>query len=135
MSRQNVPFLAFNRGLASPKALARVDLDRTRLSAEVYTNFLPKSQGAMRIRPGTKYLGSSINDTGATWIEFAAATDDTALIELTHRKMRVWISDALLGRPKVDTTVALSDTGWSNNSTGGSLSTSPVFVISPMSSA
>ena len=27
MARANVPFLAFNRGLVSPKALARVDLD------------------------------------------------------------------------------------------------------------
>ena len=129
MARQNIPLLSFNRGLISPKALARVDLDRTRLSAAVMTNWLPKTQGAMRIRPGTKYLGSSINDTGATWIEFAAATDDTALIELTHRKMRVWISDALLGRPKVDTTVALSDTGWSNNLTGGALLTSAIYVI------
>src|SRR3990167_559876 len=135
MARANVPLLGFNRGLISPKALARVDLDRTRLSAAVMTNWLPKTQGAMRIRPGTKYLGSSINDTGATWIEFAAATDDTALIELTHRKMRVWISDALLGRPKVDTTVALSDTGWSNASTGGALATAAVDILPTMAAA
>src|SRR3990167_4084083 len=90
MARQNVPLLALNRGLVSPKALARVDLDRTRLSAEVMTNWLPKTQGAMRIRPGTKYIGNSYNDTGAEYLEFIAATDDTALIELTHQKMRIW---------------------------------------------
>src|SRR3990167_1716759 len=136
MSRQNVPLLSFNRGLVSPKALGRVDLDRTRLSASVFTNFLAKSQGAMRIRPGTKYIGSSYNDTGAEFLEFVAATDDTALIELTHRKMRIWIDDTLLGRPNVTTSDALSDTGWSNTSTGGiRLTGSTVDFIPTMTSA
>src|SRR3990167_3787794 len=103
MARQNVPFLAFNRGLISPKALARVDLDRTRLSAEVFTNFIAHTQGSLTIRPGTKYFGSSLNDTGAEFLEFVASTDDVALPELTHQKMRVWLgrdahSLSLLGR-------------------------------------
>jgi hypothetical protein len=124
MARANVPFLAFNRGLLSPKALARVDLDRTRLSAEVFTNWLPKTQGALTIRPGTKWFGSSLNDTGAQYLEFIASTDDVALIELTHQKMRLWIgSDAhalsLLGRPAVNTTLSLTDTGWADTSAGG----------------
>jgi len=135
MSRANIPLVAFNRGLVSPKAIARVDLDRTKLSAEVMTNWLPKTQGAMRIRPGTKYKGSSYSDTGAAWIEFVAATDDVALVELTNQKMRIWIDDALLGRPLVDTTVTLADTGWSNTSTGGALSTSATDIIPEMTAA
>src|SRR3990167_2131424 len=86
----------------------------------------------MTIRPGTKYLGSSLNDSGAEWIEFVAATDDAALIELTHQKMRVWIDDALLSRPKVDTTLTLTDTGWEAASTGGALSTTAIDVIPTM---
>lgn len=152
MARQNVPFLSFNRGLISPKALARVDLDRTRLSAAVMTNWLPKTQGAMRLRPGTKYLGSSLSDTGAEFIEFVASTDDTALIELTHQKMRIWVPsdtgrstgalafetpangglDVPLARPKVDTTVTISDTGWSNTSAGGAFATAAVDAIPAM---
>jgi hypothetical protein len=116
MAEVNVPLIVFNRGLISPLALARVDLDRTRLSAEIMTNWIPKTQGAMRIRPGTKYRGSSINDTGAYFIEFVAATDEAALLELTKAKMRVWMDDtgtiSLLGRPPVDTKVHISDTGW-----------------------
>lgn len=150
MARANVPLLSFNRGLLSPKALARVDLDRTRLSAEVFTNWLPKSQGAMRIRPGTKYLGSSYSDTGAEWIEFVASTDDTALIEMTHQKMRIWVPsdtgntwetpaaaglDVPLARPKVDTTVSLTDTGWSNTSTGGAVTTAAVDSLPTMTAA
>ena len=131
MASMNVPLLSYNRGLISPKALARVDLDRTRLSAEVMTNWLPKSQGAMRLRPGTKWLGSSYSDTGAEWIEFVAATDDTALVELTDERMRIWIDDALLGRPAVATTLTLSDTGWSNTSTGGTFTTGSTTDVIP----
>jgi hypothetical protein len=135
VSRGNIGFLAFNRGILSPKALARVDLDRTRLSAEIYTNFLPKSQGAMRLRPGSKHLGSSFSDTGAQWLEFIAATDDAALLEMTSQKMRIWINDELLGRPKVDTTLTLTDTGWSNTSTGGIVATAPTDQIPTMTGA
>lgn len=125
MARQNVPLVSIgNRGLISPKALARVDLDRTRYSAEVFKNWIGKTQGALTIRPGTKYFGSSLNDTGAQFIEFVASTSDVALAELTHNKMRIWLgTDAhalsLLERPSVSTTVTLSDTGWDDNSTGG----------------
>lgn len=135
MPRGNFPILALNRGILSPLALARVDLDRTALSAEVMTNWLPNTIGAMRLRPGTKYLGSSYADTGAQWIEFVAATDDTALLEITPGRMRVWIDDALLERPHVDTTVSLSDTGWSNISTGGAGASTAVDLIPVMTGA
>lgn len=146
MARQNVPLISFNRGIISPKALARIDLDRTRLSAEVMRNWLAKTQGAMTIRPGTKYFGSSHNDTGAQWVEFAAATDDVALLELTNDTgtgaglMRVWLGSdphdlALLERPAVDTTVSLADTGWDNNSTGGAIISGGQDVIPQMTSA
>lgn len=107
MARQNVQFVTFNRGLLSPKALARVDLERTQVSAEVMTNWLPKTQGAMTIRPGTKYLGSSLNDSGAEFIEFVASTEETALLEITPGNMRVWIDDVVLNRPHVDTSIQL----------------------------
>ena len=123
MAKVNAALVAFNRGIVSPKALARVDLDRTALSASIMTNWLPKTQGAMRIRPGTKHLGNSLNDTGAEWIEFVAATDDTALAELTTNKMRVWIDDALLGRVPVLASLSLSDTGWSEDHMGGGTKT------------
>ena len=140
MSRGNAPFMSFNRGLISPKSLARVDLDRTRLSAEVMTNWLPKTQGAMTIRPGTKYMGSSINDTGVEFFEFVASTDDVALLEASHNKLRIWLgSDAhnlsLLGRPAVNTTLTLADTGWSNTSTGGAVATSATDVLPDMTAA
>lgn len=140
MAKQNVPLLSFNRGLISPKALARIDLDRTRLSAEVFRNWIAKTQGAMTIRPGTKHFGSSLNDTGAAWIEFVAATDDVAMLEVTDGTMRVWLGDdphaiALLERPFIDTTLSLSDTGWADTSTGGTSSVSVTDSIPTMTAA
>lgn len=140
MAKQNVPFLSFNRGLVSPKALGRVDLDRTRLSAEVYVNWLPKTQGAMTIRPGTKHLGSSYNDSGAEWVEFVASTDDVALPEITPGRMRVWLGEdahdlSLLSRPAVDTTLSITDTGWSNTSSGGAVTTPATDLIPVMTAA
>ena len=138
MARQNVPLIVFNRGIISPLALARVDLDRTRLSAEVMTNWLPKTQGAMIIRPGTKHLGSSINDTGAYFVEFIASTTDAALLEITKDKMRIWDADTgtvqLLGRPNIgDLSLAFTDTGWGNASTGGQIGGGQPDLIPKMS--
>lgn len=132
MGRVNAPMIALNRGLIDPDTLARTDLDRTRMSAEIMDNWLPKTQGSMRIRPGTKHLGSSYGDTGAEFIEFVAATDDTALLELTDSRMRVWIDDALMGRTKVNTTVSFNDTGWADSSVGnagGATGQSPLVPI------
>lgn len=95
------------------------------------TNFLPKTQGAMRLRPGTKHRGSSYGDTGATWIEFIASTTETALLELTDSRLRVWDGDddTLITRPTRSTTMSdfnadtgawrLGDTGLSHGGTIG----------------
>lgn len=133
MAKGNIPLYTFNRGIITEEALARIDTDRTRLSAEIMTNWIPKTVGAMRIRPGTKYLGSSFNDTGAEWIEFAASTTQTALLELTPNKMRIWDNDVLLSRPKVDTTLSLSDTGWYDDSVGGFVITGSADRVPTMS--
>lgn len=150
MARVNAPFLSFNRGLISRESLARVDLDRTKLSAEVMTNWLPKTQGAMRLRPGTKYIQNTLNDTGAEFIEFYAAVDQVALIELTHLKARVLLDsdtgntwetpkatglEVFMSRPPVATTVSFADTGWSNVSTGGAAITDPSDIIPKMTAA
>lgn len=127
MPKINPDMIAFNRGIVSPLALARVDVARTRLSAETMTNWLPKTQGAMRLRPGTAWLGSSRGDAAAAWLEFVASTDDTALIEITDGKVRVWANDAPITRPAVTTTISngafASSSGWSDGSSdGGALS-------------
>lgn len=123
MPKVNSLLNAFNRGIISETALARVDVERIRLSASVMTNWMPKTQGPMRLRAGTAYLGSSLSDSKAKWIDFVAATDNTALLEITDLRMRIWINDAPISRPSVSTTISNSSfatsTSWTDSSTGG----------------
>lgn len=103
MPRETVDLKSFNRGLISPLALARTDLDRTALSAETFDNWMPRNLGSMMLRPGTKYLGSTRSDLAAEFIPFVFSTTDTALLEFTATNLRVWISDALVSRTAVST--------------------------------
>src|SRR5688572_18875777 len=109
MPKGNFPLLAFNRGLVSASALSRVDVERIRLSAEVYENFIAKTQGAMMLRPGLEYLGNNLSNLRARGMDFVASTEDTALLELTSGSMRVWLDDELLTRTAVSTTLSDPD--------------------------
>lgn len=120
MAKINAPLLAFNRGLVSSSALVRVDVERMRLSAEVMTNWLPKTAGSMFLRPGLGYIGAGRNDAYAIDIPFVAATDDTALIEMADGKMRVRVNDVLISRVAVSTTISNSAFATSTNWTDGS---------------
>lgn len=127
MAKTNAPLLAFNRGLVSTSALTRIDVDRIRLSAEVMENWLPKTAGAMFLRPGFGYLGTSRNNAFGIDIPFVASTTDTALIEFADGKMRVRVNDLLISRPAVTTTISNSNfatsTGWTDGSTNGGVLT------------
>jgi hypothetical protein len=119
MPRNNVPLQAFNRGIVSPLALARTDIDRVALSAEIQTNWMPRTLGSMMLRPGLGYKGRTRADQKAKFLKFIFSTTDTSLIELTNGFMRIWTGDSLVARPAVTTTVTNGDfttdlTGWSS---------------------
>ena len=127
MGRENVALQSFNRGRISPLALARTDLKRTALSAEVQTNFMPRTLGSMMLRPGLRYLGSSRDDAEAVFIPFVFSTSDTALIEVTDGALRVWVDDEPIERPAVGTTVTNGSfdtdlTGWDSADQSGAVS-------------
>jgi len=105
MPRNNVPLQAFNRGIISPLALARTDIERVALSAEIQTNWMPRTLGSMMLRPGLGFIGRTKVDNKATFLKFIFSTTDTALIELTGNLMRVWKDDVLLSRPAVSSAV------------------------------
>ncbi len=123
MTKLRADLLALNRGIVSPKALARIDVARIRLSAEVMTNWTAKTQGAMMLRPGLGMLDRTEGDAPCMQIPFVAATNDTAMLEVSDLSMRVRIDGALLSRPAVSTTINNGDfssaTGWSTAHTGG----------------
>lgn len=105
MSNEKFILHGFNRGVISPLALARVDLEKTGLAAETMTNWMPRVLGSMIFRPGTKYLGSSYSDAAAHYLPFIFSIDDTALIEVTSALVRVWVDDAVITRPTVTATI------------------------------
>lgn len=98
--------LAFNRGLISKLALARIDLKRMALAAEVMVNWMPRVLGSMMLRPGWQWLGSTLADNPVVHIDFIFGTDDTGLIEVTNGSVRVRVDDAIVTRPAVTSTFA-----------------------------
>lgn len=104
--RQAIALLAFNRGLISVLGMARADIKRVAMSAEVSLNWMVRVLGSMMLRPGLGWLGSTAGDAASKFLPFIFSASDTALIEMTNLLMRVWISDALLTRPAVTSAVA-----------------------------
>lgn len=128
MARARPALIAFNRGLLSTSGLARVDIERVKLSAEEQTNWMPRVLGSMTLRPGLEYTGATKDNNQARQIPFVFSTDDTADIELTANVMRVWVDDELITRPTVTAAVTNGTfdtdlTGWTDSDEGGSAST------------
>ena len=101
--------LAFNRGVVSKRGLARQDLDRMAMSAEIQTNFVPRVLGSMMLRPGMQYIDTMAVSQGLNLVRqmpFVFGVDDTALIEFgVGSYMRVRIDDVLLERVAVGAAV------------------------------
>jgi len=123
MAKETLELKTFNRGLISPLALARTDLERTAFSAETYTNWMPRDLGSMMLRAGKKYIGNTRSDLAAKFIPFIFSASDTALLELTATTLRVWVSDALVTRAAVTSAVTNGTfdsniTSWTDKSAG-----------------
>lgn len=126
MGSENVALVAFNRGRISRLALARTDVKRIAFSADVMTNYMARVLGGMSLRVGTGYLGTI--PSAPRMIPFIFSTTDTASLEFTNAALRVWVSDALITRSAVSTTVTNGTfdtnlTGWTNNDEAGATST------------
>lgn len=93
--------LAFNRGLVDRRILARLDVKRMALAAEVQTNWMPRTMGSMSLRPGLGMIGTTRSDAASRHLEFVYSPDDMAIVELTDSVMRVRIDDTIVRRPAV----------------------------------
>ncbi len=103
--RANAPLYSLNAGEVSKIALARVDVAKLRMAAACQVNWLPYVVGPMALRPGLAYVGEVLGDAPARLLRFVFSKLDTALIELTANKMRVWINEAQVSRPAVTTSI------------------------------
>ena len=126
MARSETLYRSFNRGLISDLALARTDVQRVGLSAEIMDNWMARRLGPMMLRPGTAYLASTVSNNKARFIPFVFSFDDKALLELTATTMRVWLNESVVTRSATTTTVLESDfatvTNWTDNDEGGGTS-------------
>lgn len=128
MPKQNNSLLAFNRGILSRLGLARIDLNRTALSAEIQTNWMPRTLGSMMLRPGWEYIDSTNDDATGKLFPFVFASTDTAQLEITEGVMRVRIDDELISREAVTAAVTngnfTSDVAsWTDSDESGGAST------------
>src|ERR1700676_227965 len=103
--RANAPLYSLNAGEVSKIALARVDVAKLRMAAACQVNWLPYVVGPMSMRPGLFYVGEVLGDAPAKLLRFVFSKLDTALIELTANKMRVWINELQVTRVAVGTAI------------------------------
>lgn len=124
MAKANVVLNKFNRGMVSPLALARVDLENLPFFAEEMINWYPRVLGSMSIRPGTEYISPTYTSAYAKHIPFVFSNDDTAIIELTDSLLRVRVDEAVITRSAVSTAVTNGNftsniTSWNDESAAG----------------
>lgn len=127
MSRSELAYLNFNRGMISPLAAGRIDLKRTAVSAETMTNFIPRVFGSMSLRAGLKYIEGINNNEEGLLVPFINSASDTALLEITDNHLHIRVSDSLLTINSVSTTVTNGSftgslTGWTDADESGGTS-------------
>lgn len=130
MTIQNAELIAFNRGLISKLALARIDLKRAAMSAEIQTNWMPRVLGSMMFRPGFGYFANTSGNNKCVVIPFIADEENvgnSAAVELTNNVMRVLVNDIPVTRPTVTAAVTNGAfntdlTGWTDNDDAGATS-------------
>src|SRR6266849_2549720 len=103
--KANPALYSLNAGEVSKIALTRVDVAKMRMAAACQVNWLPYVVGPMAMRPGLSYVGEVLGDAPARLVRFIFSKLDTALIELTANKMRVWVNEALVTRVSVGTSI------------------------------
>lgn len=118
---------SFAVGVQDATALARIDLERMRLAAEIQTNWLCKATGPAFMRPGLQYIASTDGNAEARLKEFVFGVSDAALMEFTDQSFRVILNDVPITRAAVTSTVTNGDfssaTGWTTTGIGGGTST------------
>lgn len=131
----NISLYAFNRGLISSLGMARADLKRQALSADVQTNWMPRLLGSMMFRPGLGYRTSTLSNKLAKGIPFIYSVTDVALIECTDSYLRILLPDddgipskpitrSSVGSSITNGTFSTGDlTGWTQSDQSSAVST------------
>lgn len=105
MTRGFNELIAFNRGMISPLALARVDVKRLAFSAETQENWMPRKLGSMMLRPGFQYTGMTLSNNKAVHVPFIFTVSDTAILQITDTHMVPLVNEVPVTRVAVSTVI------------------------------
>lgn len=127
MAIGNFVLASFNKGLISKLGQARVDLKRTAVSAELQTNYMPRTLGSMMLRPSFAYTGTTNGSALAYHLDFVFSNSDTAILELTDETLRVKLDETPITRSSVSSaltngTFTTDLTGWTDADEAGATS-------------
>src|SRR5690606_375913 len=116
MRRHELSF-SLNAGAIDPKALTRVDLEKSRLAGEhPIDNLLPEVLGPLGLRPGTESLFRIPADAQVRQRRFSRRTGTSYVLLFTAGEMRVSLNGAIQQVPVVET--AINSGSWTDQSSG-----------------
>ena len=117
MARRHELAYALNAGGVDPKALTRVDLEKSRLAGEhPVENLVPEVLGPLGLRPGVEVLARIPGDAQTRQLRFLRTTGSSYILLLSPGEMRVSIDGVIQQVPAVSTAIATGS--WSNVSDG-----------------
>jgi hypothetical protein len=88
---------AFNAGELTPDLMGRVDLESLKKACRVCRNFLPRTLGGVRRRPGMLYLGEAkYNTKQCRLLPFNFSTISRFVLELGDGYIRFWKDGSLV---------------------------------------
>lgn len=116
MRRHELAF-ALNAGAVDPKALTRVDLEKSRLAGEhPIDNLVPEVLGPLSLRPGTESLVRITGDAETRQRRFQRTTGTGYVLLFSASEMRVTINGGIQQVPSVAT--AINSGSWTDQSSG-----------------
>ena len=88
---------AFNAGELTPDLMGRVDLESLKKACRICRNFLPRTLGGVRRRPGMLYLGEAkYHNKQCRLLPFNFSTAARFVMELGDGYLRIWKDGALV---------------------------------------
>lgn len=127
----------FNNGELGERLAARADLARYPNAGRTFLNCQLFREGGWARRPGTIFMGETLNSSRAKLLEHVKSAESATLLELTSRKMRVWKDLQAVTLTAPGTSILNGDfsdglNNWTNGSaTGATVQTATTDIAIP----
>lgn len=103
--RDIVPFASFAGGEITPRLYGRTDIVKYQTGAEVIENFIPRPEGGLMRRHGTRYAGEVKTSANVTrLVPFIFSTTQAYILEFGNNYFRVWKDYGQVAGPEENAT-------------------------------